>query len=63
MRMLMVVFVIFVILLVIYGPLFFIWAINGLFGLEITYSLFHWFCAVVLLGFISGSSCVSHKRS
>jgi membrane protein implicated in regulation of membrane protease activity len=30
-------------------PLAIIWAINGLFNLEIPYDFFHWSCAAVLL--------------
>ena len=42
--------IIVIILAVIFGPLITIWALNGLFSLSITYSLFHWFCALLLGG-------------
>lgn len=42
--------IIIIILAVVFGPLITIWAINGLFSLNITYTLFHWFCALLLGG-------------
>lgn len=50
-----------VIVAIVVGPLITIWAINGLFGLTITYTLKHWFCALLLGGALRGISFNSKK--
>lgn len=44
--------ILFMILLIIVGPLLVIWALNTLFGLAIGYGIAEWFAAAILMGAI-----------
>lgn len=52
--------ILFVVLLIIVGPLLTIWSLNTLFGLGIAYNFFTWLAAL-LLGAVIKSSVKVHK--
>lgn len=53
--------IVIVLLSLIFGPLIAIWCVNTLFAAGVEYSLLNWFCALLLLGMVKGSTTVSRS--
>ena len=51
-----------VIVLIIFGPLAIIWALNTLFGLTIAYTFHTWLAALLLSGAVVGNGAKGSKK-
>lgn len=49
------------ILLIVYGPLISIWALNTLFGLAIPYTLKTWFASLWIAGIVGGTKVATSR--